>query len=155
MQDRRWLLYSLLLIVYNNKNIGILSLNHFEDRFLFHASRRSRILLRRGPAFVWSAMSTRFSGGGVVAEFFRDLKKAYAIQWGGGVVAEIFRDLKNAMRFSLCDFGLKTNYAIFRDLKTSFYLNEALLHFFTFPKGGPGPPPESATACIFTLYLFH
>ena len=57
-------------------------------------------------------------GGGVVAEFFRDLQKpmrfsggrggsrriftwspkAYAIQWGGGVVAEIFRALQKHTR---------------------------------------------------------
>ena len=37
---------------------------------------------------------------------------------------------------------------LFRDLKTSFSVNGALLDFFTFPKGGAGPlgpPPESAT----------
>ena len=37
-------------------------------------------------------MSTRFSGGGVVAEIFRGLKKPMRFS-GGGVVAEIFRDL--------------------------------------------------------------
>ena len=38
-------------------------------------------------------MSTRFSGGGVVADSFRDLEKPMPFS-GGGVVAEIFRDLK-------------------------------------------------------------
>ena len=63
-------------------------------------SRRSRIFLRRGPAFVSSAMSTRFSGGGgVVAVFFRDLQNPMRFS-GGGVVAEFFRDLQNPMTFS-------------------------------------------------------
>ena len=39
---------------------------------------------------------TRFSGGGVVAGFFR----ADAIQWGGGVVAEFFRYLQEPTLFS-------------------------------------------------------
>ena len=42
-------------------------------------------------------------GGGVVAEFFRDLEKPMRFSGGGGgggVVAEMFRDLKNGMRFS-------------------------------------------------------
>ena len=38
--------------------------------------------------------------GGVVAEFFRDLKKPMRFS-GGGVVAEIFRGLKKPMRFSM------------------------------------------------------
>ena len=50
---------------------------------------------------------------------------------GGGVVAEIFRDLQKPMRFRIF---------LFRGLKTTFFVNGALLHFFTFPKGGPGPP---------------
>ena len=39
----------------------------------------------------------RFSGGGVVAEIFRDLKNNYAVG-GGGSSAEffLFRDLKTA-----------------------------------------------------------
>ena len=43
-------------------------------------------------------MSTRFSGGGVVAEFFRDLQKP--MRFSGGVVAESFRHLLKPMRFS-------------------------------------------------------
>ena len=35
-------------------------------------------------------MSARFSGGGVVAEFFRDLQNPMRFSGGGGVVAEIF-----------------------------------------------------------------
>ena len=74
-------------------------------------------------------MSTRFSGGGgVVAEFFPNLKNP-EIQWGG-VVAEIFRDLKNPMRFS--GGG---------GVVAEFFL------VFYFPEGGPWAPPESATAC--------
>ena len=69
----------------------------------------------------------QWGGGGVVAEIFRDLKKQMRFSGGGRVVAEIFRHLKKHMRF--------------RDLKTSFSVNGALLQFFTFPKGGPGPPP--------------
>ena len=81
-------------------------------------SRRSRIFLRRGPALVSSAMSTRFSGGGVVAEIFRGLQKPVRFG-GGGEYRRIFR---------------------FRHLTAAFFVNGALLHFFTFPKGGPGPP---------------
>ena len=80
----------------------------------------------------------QWGGGGVVAEFFRGLQKP--MRFRGGVVAEIFRYLKKPMRF--------------RDLKTAFFVNGALLHFFTFPKGGPGPlgpPPESAT----DIYILH
>ena len=40
------------------------------------------------------------AGGGVVAEFLRDLKKPMRFSGGGGVVAEICRDLKNPVRFS-------------------------------------------------------
>ena len=44
-------------------------------------------------------MSTRFSGGGgVVAEFFRDLQKPMRFS-GGGVVAEIFRGLQKPTPF--------------------------------------------------------
>ena len=39
-------------------------------------------------------------GGGVVAEFFRDLQNPMRFGGGGGVVAEFFRDLQNPMRFS-------------------------------------------------------
>ena len=107
-------------------------------------------------------MSTRFSGGGgVVAEFFRDLKKAYAIQWGGGgVVAEIFRDLKNPMRFSgggvVAEIlrGLRKAYAIqwgggggvvaqnffLRNLKTSFTLMGPFYIFLLSRRGGWAPP---------------
>ena len=38
-------------------------------------------------------------GGGVVAEFFRDLQNPMR-SVGGGVVAEFFRDLQNPMTFS-------------------------------------------------------
>ena len=38
--------------------------------------------------------------GGVVADIFRGLKKAYSVGGGGGGVAEIFRGLKKPMRFS-------------------------------------------------------
>ena len=37
-------------------------------------------------------------GGGVVAEFFRDLQNP--MRFSGGGVAEVFRDLEKTMRFS-------------------------------------------------------
>ena len=43
-------------------------------------------------------MSTRFSGGGVVAEFVSDLRKPIRFS-GGGVVAEIVSGLKKPARF--------------------------------------------------------
>ena len=55
-------------------------------------------------------MSTRFGGGGVVAEFFRDLQKPMRFS-GGGVVAEIFRDLKEPMRFSGGGGGVAQNFS--------------------------------------------
>ena len=44
-----------------------------------------------------SAKSTPFSGGGVVAEFFRALQKPTRFS-GGGVVAEFFRRLQSPTR---------------------------------------------------------
>ena len=73
----------------------------------------------------------------------------------GGVVADIFRYLKKPMRFSGGGGG-SSGIFLFPNLKTSFSVNGALLHFFTFPKGGPGPPgppPESATALGLTHQL--
>ena len=51
---------------------------------------------------------------------------------------------KKPMRFS----GRGGVAEIFRGLQALFLVDGALLHFFTFQKGGPrppGPPPESAT----------
>ena len=39
---------------------------------------------------MWSAKSTRFSGGGGSSRIFPWSPQAIAIQWGGGVVAEFF-----------------------------------------------------------------
>ena len=58
-----------------------------------------------------------------------------AIQWGGGVVAEFFRDLKNPMRFSGGGGVVVAEFFLFRDLKTSISVNGALFFFFFFPKG--------------------
>ena len=78
-------------------------------------------------------------GGGVVAEFFRDLQRPMRFSGGGGVLAENFRDLKKPMRFSGGGGVVAQNF-FFRYLQTSVSVNGALLHFFTFPKGGAGPP---------------
>ena len=52
--------------------------------------------------------------GGVVVEFFRDLKTPMRFSGGGGgVVAQFFRDLKNPMRFS----GGGVVAEIFRELR--------------------------------------
>ena len=90
-----------------------------------------------------------------------------AIQWGGGVVAELFVNSdslcdsvgggggSNAEILSKGHFSLMGPFFLFllsrrggpgrriflfRYLKTSFSVNGALFSFFTFPKGGPGPP---------------
>ena len=44
-------------------------------------------------------MSTRFSGGGVVADIFLHLNKTMRFSGGGGVVAEIFRGPQKPTRF--------------------------------------------------------
>ena len=78
-----------------------------------HSSRRSRIFLRRRPLSCEVPSRRDSVGGGVVAEFFRGLRKptrfsgggvgsrmfpwstkADAIQWGGGIVAQFFRGLQ-------------------------------------------------------------
>ena len=107
-------------------------------------------------------------GGGVVAEFFRDLKKPMRFSGGGGVVAEIFRGLRKHMQFGGGGGGVLQ---IFRDLKkkksirwgggssAEFFFSVTSKRRFTlmgpFKKkllsrrggpGPPGPPPESATA---------
>ena len=135
-------------------------------------SRRSRIFPRRGPAFVWSAMSTRFSGGGGgSSRIFPWSPKAYAIQWGGGgVVAEIFRDLKKPIRFSGGGGVVAEN---FRGLQKStrfggggggssaqfFFSVTSKRHFplmgpfyiFLLSRRGARAPPESATAVSIKL----
>ena len=68
-------------------------------------------------------------GGGLVAEFFRDLRKPMRFSGaGGGVVAEIFRDLlRKPIRFSGGGGGGVVPHIFYKD-------------FLTFPKGGPGRP---------------
>ena len=84
----------------------------------------------------------RFSGGGggVVAEFFRDLQKPMRFS-GGGVVAEMFRDLIKGGRSAEFFFSVTSKRHF--PLMGPFYI-------FYFPEGGGpgplGPPPESATA---------
>ena len=59
---------------------------------------------------------------------------------GGGVVAEFFRDLKNPMRFSGGGGGGGVGAHIFRKFLFSVTSKR------NFQLMGPGPPPESATA---------
>ena len=56
---------------------------------------------KEGAPFVLSAKSTRFSGGGVVAEFFRGLRKSTRFSGGGGVVAQFFRGRGSTRNFPL------------------------------------------------------
>ena len=55
---------------------------------------------KEAAPFVWSAKSTRFSGGGVVAEFFRGLQRQKPTRFsgGGGVVAEFFFSVASKSR---------------------------------------------------------
>ena len=70
---------------------------------------------------------------------------------GGGSSAEFSFSVTSKGHFFFFYFpggGAGRTFFLFRDLKTSFSVNGALFGFFTFPKGGPGPPgppPESAT----------
>ena len=50
-------------------------------------------------------------------------------------MAEMFSCLQKTTRFG--GGGEYRRIFLFRDLKTSFSVNGALLHFWTFPKGGP------------------
>ena len=52
-----------------------------------------------GPIFRDLLRPTRFGGGGVVAEFFRDRRKPGRFSGRGGVVAEIFRDRRKPATF--------------------------------------------------------
>ena len=64
---------------------------------------RANIHLGVKPSFARMANAnclqpTKFGGGGVVAEMFRDLQKPTAFGGGGrGVVADIFRDLQRVV----------------------------------------------------------
>ena len=56
---------------------------------------------RGGSGAVSLGGAQQLTGGGVVAEIFRDLQKPSRFSGGGGgVVAEIFRDLQKPSRFS-------------------------------------------------------
>ena len=79
-------------------------------------------------------------GGGVVAEMIRDLKKTMRFSSVGG--GRYYRELSvvsKSLRDSVGGGG--STVFLCSDLKTSFFVNGALLHFFTFPKGGGGPGP--------------
>ena len=76
-------------------------------------------------------------GGGVVAEIFRDLKKPMRFS-AGGVVAEIFRELRKPTRFG-GGGGSTAEFFFSVTSKRNFQLMGPFF-FFTFPKGGPGPP---------------
>ena len=65
--------------------------------FLYLHQSQIQDFPKEGAPFVPSAKSTRFSGGGVVAEIFRDLRKPMGFSGGGGVAAEIFRGLRKPM----------------------------------------------------------
>ena len=85
-------------------------------------------------------MSTR----GVVAEFFRDLKKPMRLSGGRGVVAEIFRDLKKNTRFG-GGGGSSAEFFFSVTSKRHFPLMGPFLSFLLSRRGGgpgpPGPPP--------------
>ena len=101
-------------------------------------SRRSRIFLRRGPGFVWSAMSTRFSGGGGSSRIFPRSPKPYEVQWGGGS-SRIFpwTQIAYSIRWG---GGSSAEFLFSVTSKGHFPLMGPFFSFFTFPKGGPGPP---------------
>ena len=61
----------------------------------------ARIFVWGGPLFHDLRRPARFSGGGVVAEIFRDPHKPATFSGGGGVVAEIFRDHNKGREFFL------------------------------------------------------
>ena len=71
------------------------------------------------------AYAIQWVGGGVVAEMFPSSPKAYAIQWGGGVVADIFPSSTKAYAIRWGG-GSSAIFFLFRDLKTSYYLDGAL-----------------------------
>ena len=85
---------------------------------------------------------------------FRSSPEADAIQWGGGgVVAEFWRNLRKPARFqwgrgSTIHFPLMGPFYIFGIFKRGapFYIfgifnrGDPPLHFWDFQKGGPGPP---------------
>ena len=115
-------------------------------------SRRSRIFLRGRPLRVKCQVVDAIQwGGGVVAEFSRDLTESTRFS-GGGVVAEFSRDLPESHAIHFCVLSINPTP---RDSSvgsggggsaTNFPLMGPFTFFF-FPKGGgPGPPPESATA---------
>ena len=105
-----------------------------------------------------SAKSTRFSGGGVVAEFFRGLQKSTRFG-GAGVVAEFFCGLRKPTRFSgggssrIFPWSPKASR---RDSVGGSTRNFPLMgpfYIFRLSQRGARAPPESATGLsISTLY---
>ena len=79
-------------------------------------------------------------GGGVVAEFFRDLQNPMRFSGGGGVVPEIFRALRKPTRFG---GGGGSSAELFFSVTSK-------RHFLLSRRGARAPwatpPPESATA---------
>ena len=92
-------------------------------------------------------MSTRFSGGGVVAELFRDLQNPLRFS-GGGVVAEIFLRFSGGgwQKFFVISKTLCASVGgggvvaeICRDLEKPMRFSEGgvVAHSFSFPLVGP------------------
>ena len=89
-------------------------------------------------------------GGGGSGTNFSLTQITYAIRGGGGSNAEFIFSVTSKGNFPLMGpffifllsrrGGPGRRICLFRDLKTSFFVNGALFYFFTFPKGGPGPP---------------
>ena len=140
---------------------SITSLSHFILVTRYRKSPTNRLqsqiqdFPKEAAPFVWSAKSTRFSGGGGGSNImFPWSPKADAIQWGGGVVpwspkadaiqcegggvvAEFFRGLRKPTRFS-GGGGSPMNFP----LMGPFYI-------FRLSQRGRGPgPPESATGLL-------
>ena len=80
-------------------------------------------------------------GGGIVAEFFRDLQKPMRFSGGGGgVVAEIFRGLQNQTQFSGGGGDSSAEFCFSVASKHNFPLMGPFYIVFISRKGGPGPP---------------
>ena len=84
-------------------------------------------------------------GGGVVAEFFRDLQKPMRFSAGGGVVAEIFRDLEKPIkptRFGGGGGGGSSAEFFFSVTSKRHFplMGRPFFIFLLSRRGGPGPP---------------